>query len=334
MAKDYKQIISDIRKRIYHPVYLLCGEEPYYIDLISDIIENEVLDEAGKEFNQSVLYGRDVDARTIVDYAKRYPMMASHQVVIVKEAQDVKTLDDIAKYVEKPLESTILVLCYKYKKYDKRKSLAKIVEKKGVYFESAKIYEDKIPAWINAQIEASGYSISQKACIMITEFLGNDLSKIANELSKLYISLSKGSQITEKLVETNIGISKDFNVFELQVALAKRDVLKSNRIVAHFVSNPKENPLTKVVVLLYAFFSKVILVHAMSGKPDNEIASAAGISVYFLSDYRTAARNYNLDKLAMIIGLMREYDLKAKGVDSGSADGGELTKELIYKILH
>ncbi|PKP48724.1 MAG: DNA polymerase III subunit delta [Bacteroidetes bacterium HGW-Bacteroidetes-11] len=334
MAKDYKQIISDIRKRIFHPVYLLSGEEPYYIDLISDVIEKEVLDEAGREFNQSVLYGRDVDARTIVDYAKRYPMMASHQVVIVKEAQDVKTLDDIAKYVEKPLESTILVLCYKYKKYDKRKSLAKIVEKNGVYFESAKIYEDKIPAWINAQTEASGYSISQKACIMISEFLGNDLSKIDNELSKLYISLPKGSQINEKLVETNIGISKDFNVFELQIALAKRDVLKSNRIVAHFASNPKENPLTKVVVLLYAFFSKVILVHAMSGKPDNEIASAAGVSVYFLSDYRTAARNYNLDKLAMIIGLMREYDLKAKGVDSGSADGGELTKELIYKILH
>lgn len=334
MAKDYKQIISDIRKRIYHPVYLLSGEEPYYIDLISDVIENEVLDESGKEFNLSVLYGRDVDARTIGDYAKRYPMMASHQVVIVKEAQDVKTLDDISAYAEKPLESTILVLCYKYKKYDKRKSLAKIVDKKGIYFESAKIYEDKIPAWINAQTEASGYSISQKASIMISEFLGNDLSKIANELSKLYISLPKGSQITEKLVETNIGISKDFNIFELQVALAKRDVLKSNRIVAHFASNPKENPLTKVVVLLFTFFSKVLVVQAMSGRPDNEIASAAGFTPYFIGDYKTAARNYNIDKLAMVIGMLREYDLKAKGVDSGSIDNGELTKELVYKILH
>ncbi|KAF0204576.1 MAG: DNA polymerase III subunit [Bacteroidetes bacterium] len=334
MAKDYKQIISDIRKRIYHPVYLLSGEEPYYIDLISDVIENEVLDESGKEFNLSVLYGRDVDARTIVDTAKRYPMMASHQVVIVKEAQEVKSLDDISAYAEKPLGSTILVLCYKYKKYDKRKSLAKIVDKNGIYFDSAKLYEDKIPAWINAQVEASGYVISQKACLMISEFLGNDLSKIANELGKLYISLPKGSQITEKLIETNIGISKDFNIFELQVALAKRDILKSNRIVAHFASNLKENPLTKVVVLLFAFFSKVLVVQAMSGRPDNEIASAAGFTPYFIGDYKTAARNYHTDKLAMVIGLLREYDLKAKGVDSGSADGGELTKELIYKILH
>ena len=334
MATDHNRIISDLRKRIFYPVYLLSGEEPYFIDLISDIIENEVLDEAGKEFNLSVLYGRDVNVSAILDYAKRYPMMASHQVVIVKEAQDMKDIDEITKYVEKPMNSTILVLCYKYKKYDKRKSLVKVIEKKGVFFESAKLYEDKIPAWIKSQVEQSGYTITAKAGIMIAEYLGTDLSKIVNELSKVYISLPKGKEINEKLVEANIGISKDYNVFELQNALSKRDVLKSARIVAHFAANPKENPLVKVVILLYGFFIKTILVQSMSGQQDREIASASGISPFFLSDYKTAARNYNSSKLAQIIGLMREYDLKAKGVDSGSADDGELTKELIFKILH
>jgi DNA polymerase-3 subunit delta len=334
MATDHLRIISDLRKRIFHPIYLLSGEEPYYIDLISDIIENEVLDEAGKEFNLSVLYGRDVDVRAILDQAKRYPMMASHQVVIVKEAQDVKNLDEISKYVENPLNSTILVLCHKYKKYDGRKTLVKITEKKGVYFDSAKIYEDKLPAWIKSHVEEAGYSITPKATIMIAEFLGNDLSRIVNELSKVYISLPKGNEINEKLVETNIGISKDYNVFELQSALAKRDVLKAARIVAHFAANPKDNPLVKVVVFLYAFFSKIVLIQGMSGKTDREIASVAGVHPFFLGEYKTAARNYNFNKLTQIIGLMREYDLKGKGVEAGTADDGELTKELIFKILH
>jgi DNA polymerase-3 subunit delta len=334
MATDHLRIISDLRKRIFYPIYLLSGEEPYYIDLISDIIENEVLDEAGKEFNLSVLYGRDVDVRAILDQAKRYPMMASHQVVIVKEAQDVKNLDEISKYVENPLNSTILVLCHKYKKYDGRKTLVKITEKKGVYFDSAKIYEDKLPAWIKSHVEEAGYSITPKATIMIAEFLGNDLSRIVNELSKVYISLPKGNEIDEKLVETNIGISKDYNVFELQSALAKRDVLKAARIVAHFAANPKDNPLVKVVVFLYAFFSKIVLIQGMSGKTDREIASVAGVHPFFLGEYKTAARNYNFNKLTQIIGLMREYDLKGKGVEAGTADDGELTKELIFKILH
>jgi DNA polymerase-3 subunit delta len=334
MATDHLRIISDLRKRIFYPIYLLSGEEPYYIDLISDIIENEVLDEAGKEFNLSVLYGRDVDVRAILDQAKRYPMMASHQVVIVKEAQDVKNLDEISKYVENPLNSTILVLCHKYKKYDGRKTLVKITEKKGVYFDSAKIYEDKLPAWIKSHVEEAGYSITPKATIMIAEFLGNDLSRIVNELSKVYISLPKGNEINEKLVETNIGISKDYNVFELQSALAKRDVLKAARIVAHFAANPKDNPLVKVVVFLYAFFSKIVLIQGMSGKTDREIASVAGVHPFFLGEYKTAARNYNFNKLTQIIGLMREYDLKGKGVEAGTADDGELTKELIFKILH
>ncbi|MCD6661587.1 MAG: DNA polymerase III subunit delta [Lentimicrobium sp.] len=336
MAADYKQILSNIRKRIYAPIYLLHGEEDYYIDLISDAIENEVLNEMEKEFNLSVLYGRDVNAQTIVDYAKRYPMMASHQVVIVKEAQEIRNLDDLQTYAANPLPSTLLVLCHKHKKYDKRKVLAKNIDSKGVLFESSRLYEDKIPAWITAQVEAAGYTISDKACNMMASFLGNDLSKINNELSKLYINLPKGSQINEKIVESNIGISKDYNIFELQNALARRDVLKANQIAAYFAANPRENPIVKNVILLYTFFSKVLVIQAMAGKPDQEVNAIAGLTPYSGQNHRLAARNYTLAKTAEIISLLREYDLKAKGVDisSFSTDDGELLKELIYRIMH
>lgn len=334
MASELNQILSDLKKRIFYPVYLLSGEEPYFIDVISDAIEREVLNDMEKEFNQTILYGRDVDAKIILDHVKRYPMMSSHQVVIIKEAQDVRTLDGLVPYLEKPLNSTILVLCHKYKKFDKRKQLYKLADKKGVTFESNKIYEDKVPGWVSAQVEAAGYRIDSKAAVMISDFIGNDLSKIANELGKLYINIPKGSLITESLVEQNIGISKDYNIFELQKALIHRDILKSNRIIAYFASNPKDNPLVKNVILLYYFFSKVLLYHSLKNGPDHVAVSALGISPGFLNDYKAAARNYSLAKVAEIIGLLREYDLKAKGVDTASTNDGELTKELIYKILH
>ncbi len=315
-------------------MYLFCGEEPFFIDLLSDSIENGVLSEDEKGFNLTILYGRDVDARTISDNARRYPMMASHQVVIVKEAQDVKTIDELSSYAEKPLNSTILVLCYKYKKYDKRKALSKIVEKKGVYFESARIREDKMPAWISSQVETQGYSISPKAIIMIADYLGNDLGKVDNELKKLYISLAKGSQITEKIVEDNIGISKDYNIFELQNALGERNIVKANRIIAHFATNPKENSIVKNIILLYGYFSKLLLYHSLPDKSNKEVASALSINPFFVSDYQSASRNYSVEKITNIISLLREYDLKSKGLGNGSTGEEDLTKELIYKILH
>jgi DNA polymerase-3 subunit delta len=334
MATDFNRILSDLKKRIYYPVYLLSGEEPYFIDLISDAIEGEVLSDIEKEFNQTILYGRDVNVSIILDHAKRYPMMSSHQVVIVKEAQEIKALDDLIPYIEKPLNTTILVLCYKYKKFDKRKSVYKLIEKKGVVFDSARIYEEKIPGWIVSQVEANGYTISPKAASMISDALGNDLSKVSNELGKLYINLPKASLITEKLVEDNIGISKDYNFFELQKALVNRNIPKANRIIAYFASNPKENPLIKNVILLFHFFSKVLLYHSVRSKTDAEVASVLGVPVFFLNDYKTAVRCYSPGKVVEIISLLREYDLKSKGVDAGSATDGELTKELIYKILH
>jgi DNA polymerase-3 subunit delta len=334
MATDFDHILSDINRRIYYPVYLFSGEEPYFIDQLSDAIENGVLSEDEKGFNLTVLYGRDADAQTIIENAKRYPMVASHHVVIVKEAQDIKTIDELSGYAEKPVDSTILVICHKYRKYDKRKSLVKNVEKKGVFFESARIREDKMPAWISAQVAAQGYTISPKANTMMADFLGNDLGKVDNELKKLYISLPKGSQITEKIVEDNIGISKDYNIFELQNAIRERNIVKANRIIAYFASNPKENSIVKNINLLYGYFTKLLLYHSLPDKSNKEVASALGINPYFANDYHTAGRNYPFEKATRVISLLREYDLKSKGLGNGSADENELTKELIYKILH
>ena len=334
MAASFEKIQADIKNRIFHPVYLLSGEEPYFIDQISDAIENGVLTEDEKGFNQTILYGRDVDARAIVDQAKRYPMMASHQVVIVKEAQEIKTIDELSAYADKPLSSTILVICYKYKKYDKRKSLAKIVEKKGVFFDSAKTRDEKMPAWITEHVGKEGYSISPKAAAIMADYLGNDLSKVVNELSKLYISIPKGSQITDKIIEDNIGISKDYNIFELQNALGTRNIVKANRIIAYFASNPKDNPLIKTIALLYNYYIKLLIYHYLPDKSNKEAAAALSISPFFVSDYQSAARNYSTEKLKQIVGLLREYDLKNKGIDNGSANENDLTKELIFKILH
>jgi len=334
MAADYKKIISDISKKTFAPVYLLCGEEPYYIDLISDFIEDNVLSEDEREFNQSILYGRDTDVGKVIEYAKRFPMMSQYQVVIIKEAQDMKSIDELTTYVEKPLSSTILVLCYKYKKYDKRKALAKLVEKKGIYFESAKLYQDKVPTWITEFVNAKGYNISPKATILLSDFLGTDLSKVANEINKLFILIPKGSTITEEIIEKNIGISKDYNFFEFQEALASKNIEKANRIVNFFNSNPKENPLVKIVPMTYGFFSKVLICNSLPDKSQGSIASALGIAPFLTRDYIKATGNYSFAKLKEVISILREFDLKSKGVNIGSTTGPDLMKEMVFRILH
>ncbi len=334
MAADYQKILSDIQKKVFAPVYLLCGEEPYYIDLISDYIEDNVLTESEREFNQNVLYGRDVDAGKVIEYAKRYPMMSNYQVVIVKEAQDMKSIDDLSAYVEKPLSSTILVLCYKYKKYDKRKSLSKIVEKKGIYFESSRIYPEKVPAWITDYINSKGYKVTPKAAVLLGDFLGTDLSKVANEIGKLFISLPKGSTVTEDIIEQNIGISKDYNFFEFQEALASKNIEKANRIVNFFNSNPKENPLVKIVPMTFNFFSKLLICASLPDKSQSSIASALGIAPFMTKDYVRATGNYSFEKIAGIISILREFDLKSKGVNIGSTAGPDLMKEMVFRILH
>ncbi len=333
-GSGFENILSDLKNKIYYPVYLLSGEEPYFIDVVSDFIEENVLSEQEKEFNQTIVYGKDVDAITVMSYAKRYPMMSNYQVLIVKEAQDLDDIEAFLPYVQNPVSSTILVLCYKYRKLDKRKSLFKTIEKFGVVMESPVLYDNKIPDWISNYVKERGFSVSPKAAMLLAEFVGNELSKIVNELTKLFINLPAGSEITEDVVERNIGISKDFNVFELQKALGRKDVYKSNMIIRYFAANLKENPLVKVIPNLYSYFTKVLLYHYLPDKSRNNAASALSVNPFFIQDYQTAARNYPLHRLVAVISNLREYDLKAKGLDNASATDGELMKELVFKILH
>jgi DNA polymerase III subunit delta len=331
----FDQIMSDLRNKKYSPIYFLMGEETYFIDEISDYIAANVLNESEKTFNQTVIYGKDTDIANVINAAKRYPMMANNQVIIVKEAQNIKNIDDLIYYVEKPLKSTVLVINYKYKELDKRKKLFTALDKTAVVLNSERLYEDKIPNWISEYLHSKGYGISPEAAVILTEFLGNDLSKIVNELTKLFITLPQGTtKITSDIIEKNIGFSKDYNNFELQKALATKDVLKANRIILHFAKNPNDNPFVLTISSLYSYFIKVFKYHFLKDKSKGAVAAALKIPPFFAGEYEAAARRYPPAKLVLIIEWLREYDLKSKGVGSYSATSGDLLKELVYKILH
>ncbi|MCK9611304.1 MAG: DNA polymerase III subunit delta [Bacteroidales bacterium] len=332
--KSATEIIQDIKRKIYHPVYFLSGEEPYYVDQISDFIEDNLLSPEERDFNQTVVYGRDIDVQGIIDYCKRFPMMSDYQVVIVKEAQVIKNIEELSAYVENPLSTTILVICYKYAKIDKRKSFAKLIEKKTVFYESPKIWENQMPAWITNFFKGRGYPIQQKAAYLMAEFLGTELGKIVNEAEKLMINVKAGTEITVEHVERNIGISKDYNVFELQKALGAKNVFRANQIIKYFADNEKENPMVKVLPLLYSYFSKVLLYHNIMDKSPNNLASSLSVSRIFVDDYAMAARNYPVRKLRNVFSFLHDYDLKAKGIDSPAVEDGELMKEMIFKILN
>ena len=330
----FEQIIGDIKRKIYHPVYLLQGDEPYFIDKITDLIEETVLTNSEKEFNQYVLYGRDTDTGNIIDMARRFPMMANYQVVIVKEAQDIDKLENLQPYIEKPQTSTILVIAHKYKKIDKRKGFAKSVEKAGVLFESSRLYDNQVPAWINEQIRLKGCSIKSEAAQLLSEYLGSDLGRISNEIEKLLINLPEGSVIDGTVIERNIGISKDYNIFELQNALGTKDVRKANRIINYFSANTKQNPAIVVLTVLFGFFMKLMIYHQLKDKSRNAAASTLGVNPFFMKDYIQAAENYSLPKSRAVIGLLRECDLRLKGINNGSTDESELLRELVFRILH
>lgn len=329
-----EDILKSLRAKQYKPVYFLMGEEPYFIDQVSDYIEQNVLDEGEKEFNQTILYGREVDVLSIISAARRFPMMAEHQVIIVKEAQNIRDIEALQPYIEKPLDSTILVICYKYKTLDKRKTFTKKVNEKGIVLETKKLYADKIPAWITAYLKPKNYGIQPKAAVMLAEYLGNDLSRIVNELEKLSITVKPGSEITPGDVSSNIGISKDFNVFELQEALGRKDILKVNLIAKFFAANPKDNPLIVTLATLFGFFSKILVYHYLQDKSPRSVAEALKINPFFTKDYESAARHYSARQSMDAIGLIREFDLRSKGVEGGSASDGELLKELLFKIMH
>lgn len=331
---NFDQILNDLKNKIYYPVYFLAGEESYYIDEISDYIEDNVLTDIEKEFNQTVIYGRETDVQSIISSAKRYPMMANYQVVIIKEAQGIQNIEELLPYIENPLDSTLLVVQYKYKKIDKRKSFYKQVDKKGVLFESKKLYDSQIAGWINSYVRERGYEITPKASAMLTEFLGTDLSKVVNEIGKLILNVPEKATINDELVERNIGISKDYNIFELQNAIGTKNVLKANQIGNYFAANQKENSLVKTITILFGFFSKIMIYHQLKDKSRNSVASALSVNPFFVKDYQLAAKSYSLQKLSKIVSLLKEYDLKSKGVNNISTSDGELLKELLFKILH
>ena len=329
----FNQIMTELKKKTYHPIYFLMGEESYFIDVITNYIAEHVLPEDEKAFNQVVLYGKDTNIYKILDAAKRFPMMSKYQVVIVREAQNLKDIDKLQFYAEKPLDSTILVINYKYKTLDKRSKLSKILDKKAILFESKKLYESDVPQWVNTYLTDQGYSIAPAASAMLAEYLGTDLGKIANELDKLVITLSGGEKkISPEHVEKNVGISKEYNVFELQKALGARDVLKANRIINYFSQNPGGNPLVMVISSIFSYFVKILTYHYLTDK--SQAASLLRVNPYFVKDYASAAAKYPAPKIVSIISTLREYDMKSKGVGSSSASDGDLMKELIFKIMH
>ncbi|MBL7933296.1 MAG: DNA polymerase III subunit delta [Bacteroidia bacterium] len=355
--KEVNQILLDLKRKIYKPVYFLSGEEAHYIDVIGDYIEKNVLEEADREFNQTVVYGKDTDLVSILGLAKQFPMMSEYNVVIVKEAQNIKELNKSAggdedggssssksnsnsaaqqflAYISNPQPTTILVFCFKYKAIDKRSAIAKALQKNAVFLETKKLYDNQVPEWINEYVKDKKYNIQAKASFLMAEFLGNDLSKISNEIDKLLINLPAGSEITTELIQDNIGISKDYNVFELQDALAKKDVLKANRIINYFAANEKENPAALVLISLYGYFSKILKYHFLADKSKFAAAQALGVNPFFVEGYARAAGNYNSGKLKQIFSYLKETDLKSKGVDNSSVTYGELLKELVFKILH
>ena len=311
------------------------GEEPYYIDKLSDYIEKNVLSEEEKGFNQTVLYGRDVTIDDIVLAAKRYPMMAERQVIIVKEAQDLsRTIENIEKYAENPMPTTVLVFCYKYKTLDKRKKAVKLLAKNGLVYESKKMYENQVGQWITRILKPKGYEIEPKANAMLVEFLGNDLSKINNELEKLQIILPKGSVISAKNIEENIGFSKDFNVFELQNALGSKNQLKAYQIAQYFADNPKDNPMVVSTSLVFSFFIKLLKYHGLKDKNPKTVAPILGVSPFFMKDYDIALRNYPMKKVSQIIGTLRDIDVKSKGVGANAMPTHDLLKEMLVKVFN
>ncbi len=343
-VKDYGQLMQDLENKVYYPVYLLHGEESFYIDEVTSYIENNVLEEDFRAFNQTVVYGRDVTAREVADLCRRFSMMGNYQVVIVKEAQDLtannRKLDELEPYFDNPQEDTILVLAFKHKNIDKRKSFYKKIkelqkDKKAVILETQKLYDNQVPAWIDTYVRDKGFSIDPKSTRLLADHVGNDLSRLVNEINKLFISGHDTKKITPELIETNIGISKDFNIFELTNALGRRDIVKALQIVNYFEANPKENPLQMITVMLYNHFVKVFLYHRFKKEGnDYQIASAMGVSPFFVKDYAVAANSYSPQVIRKIISEIRYLDLKSKGYGAVDAkDYGPLS-EFVFKCIH
>lgn len=334
---SHKVIIADIKKKNFAPVYFLHGSESFFIDEITSAIEKYALADHEKAFNQTILYGKEADHLQVIDAARRYPMMAERQVVIVKEAKDMKGLNDLITYIKNPTPTTVLLICHKHKSYRMTSKFGKAVKANSLVYLAKPLYDNQVPQWITDYLKRKKLNCKPAAAELLGEYLGTKLDKVANELDKLALNIAAGSEVTQQDIETHIGISKDYNVFELQKALGAKQVLKCTRIVNYFISNPRKNPIQVIIGSLYNYFSKIYQYHAVAKRPEAEILSALGLrSSWFLSDYRSTARNYPFRKTESIIHILHEFDLKSKGLgyNSTGKPDGELLKEMIWRILH
>ena len=329
---NHQLIIKNIARGSYSPIYFLHGQEPYYIDLIEKFATSQIIKNEAKDFDQTIVYAKDTDLQTIINSAKRFPMMGSYQVISVREAQNFKKFDELIHYAKKPQDQTILIFSFKGKKLDARtqKKLNENVD----FFESKKLYDNQIPGWITKQVESQQLKISEKSSVILSDFLGNNLAKIANEIKKLSISIPKDSEITPEIIEKNIGISKDYNIFELSNAIANKEIIKANRIVNHFASNEKNYPLVVTLSSFYRLFSKIMGCYFSPSDQPDIVAKTIGVNPFFAKDYINGKRNYSKRQIFKIIGYLNDYDLKSKGYGNVSTSDGELLKELVFKILH
>jgi DNA polymerase-3 subunit delta len=340
MDASVKKIWGDIRAGKYAPVYFLQGEETFYIDLISDYLEAHVLTEAEKGFNQVIVYGKDATMATILTHARRFPMMSDRQVVIVKEAQEIQDLNKeigaklLLDYLTKQVPSTVLVFCHKHKTLDKRREVGKKIDQYAVMLNAKKLYENQLPDFVHEYIKEKKVLADDRAVQVLCEYVGNDLHRLANEIDKLIISLPAGSGITVEQVMNQVGVSKEYNIFELQKAILQRDTLLANKIVNYFESNTKKNPMIPVVAFLYSFFSKLLMASQVSDKSEKGLASELKVSSYAIRDYTLALRYYQPLKIIDNISALKDADLKLKGVNTGSADDGQIFRELIWRIMN
>lgn len=330
----YTDIIKQFKEKTTQSIYLLHGDEPYYIDAITDAAAEFLLEEHERDFNQTVFYGKDLDLGHLQEQVKRYPMMAEKQLVIVREAQDVRSWDQLIPYFDNPTPSTVLVIANKYKKFDSRTKAFKAMKKHGVVFESKKLYENKVDTWIISHLKSKGYTINNKATLLLVEFLGTDLGRIVKELEKLMIIVPKGTQITEDHIERNIGISKDYNIFELTNAFSTRDILKVNRIINYFEQNPKATHIIPVISMLFSLHEKLMKAHFLRISDVNELMSKLKMNYPQALDITKAMRLYPIKKTANNIDTLQRYDLKSKGVERGPGSDADLLRELLYLLMH
>ncbi len=341
MAADLDSVLNDLKNNKYAPVYFLQGDEPFFIDQVANFIEENALDEASKGFNQMVMYGKDVSIQEVINNARRFPMMSERQVVIVKEAQNISDISKergaklLKDYLANPLPSTILVFAYKYKKVDQRTAIGKEIAAKAVFIDTKKLYDNQVPDWIRKYVKSIGLGINDDAAYLIANFIGNNLERVSNEVKKILINLKKDEkEITAAHVRKYIGFSKDFNVFELNKALAYRNVLKVNSIINYFAANPKENPAIMVIAVLYNFFSRLLIIHAMPDKSEKGISSKFRIPFFAAKEYQSAVSIYSRPKTEAIIAYLRNADMQAKGINANAMEDGEILKELMYRIMH